>query len=90
MPTGPFGFTVPAVYELTLGRKYKSGAVGSLLHGTVLHGVDYSIELEVYCDGVSLLVDACIAADEIPVPDDPPGPIRFAIPRSPPPRIRQA
>jgi len=34
-------------------RKYKSGAVGALLHGTILHGVDYSIELEVYCDGVS-------------------------------------
>lgn len=35
-----------------IGRKYKSGAVGALLHGTILHGVDYSIELEVYADGV--------------------------------------
>lgn len=33
--------------------KYESGAVGALLHGTILHGVDYSIELEVYADGVS-------------------------------------
>jgi hypothetical protein len=35
-------------------RKYTNGAVGSLLHAIVLHGVNYSIELQVYADGVSL------------------------------------
>lgn len=34
-------------------RKYKNGAVGTLLHAISLHGVTYSIELEVYADGVS-------------------------------------
>lgn len=35
-------------------RKYESGAVGTLLHATALHGVDYAIELEVYADGVGV------------------------------------
>lgn len=34
-------------------RKYESGAVGTMLHATALHGKDYAIELEVYADGVS-------------------------------------
>ncbi len=33
--------------------KYDTGAVGTLLHGTSLHGGEYAIELEVYADGVS-------------------------------------
>ena len=36
-------------------RKYKNGAVGMMLHAVALHGVDYSIELEVYADGVGVL-----------------------------------
>ncbi|ODO11709.1 hypothetical protein I350_00493 [Cryptococcus amylolentus CBS 6273] len=31
--------------------KYESGAVGTLLHATALHGKDYAIEIEVYADG---------------------------------------
>lgn len=34
-------------------RKYENGGVGMLLHAIALHGRDYSIELEVYADGVS-------------------------------------
>lgn len=34
-------------------RKYTNGAVGSLLHAIALHGINYSIELQVYADGVS-------------------------------------
>lgn len=39
--------------------KYDTGAVGTLLHGTSLHGGEYAIELEVYADGVSLPVNRC-------------------------------
>nr|XP_031861360.1 uncharacterized protein CI109_003332 [Kwoniella shandongensis]KAA5528432.1 hypothetical protein CI109_003332 [Kwoniella shandongensis] len=36
--------------------KYESGAVGTMLHATALHGVDYAIELEVYADGYQLIL----------------------------------
>ncbi|KAK8865909.1 hypothetical protein IAR55_001057 [Kwoniella newhampshirensis] len=36
--------------------KYASGAVGTMLHATALHGVDYAIELEVYADGYQLIL----------------------------------
>ncbi|WVN90351.1 uncharacterized protein L203_105587 [Cryptococcus depauperatus CBS 7841] len=36
--------------------KYKNGAVGTMLHATALHGVDYAIELEVYADGYQLIL----------------------------------
>ncbi|WVQ70968.1 hypothetical protein IAR50_000493 [Cryptococcus sp. DSM 104548] len=36
--------------------KYESGAVGTLLHATALHGKDYAIELEVYADGYQLIL----------------------------------
>ena len=35
-------------------RKYANGGVGMMLHAIVLHGIDYSIEMEVFADGVSL------------------------------------
>ncbi len=35
-------------------RKYKNGAVGMMLHAIALHDKEYSIELEVYADGVSI------------------------------------
>jgi len=38
--------------------KYDTGAVGTLLHGTSLHGGEYAIELEVYADGVSVPIPA--------------------------------
>ncbi|RSH90366.1 hypothetical protein EHS25_000971 [Saitozyma podzolica] len=40
----------------TASWKYESGAVGTLLHATALHGVDYAIELEVYADGYQLIL----------------------------------
>ncbi|ADV21110.1 NAD binding dehydrogenase [Cryptococcus gattii Ru294] len=36
--------------------KYESGAVGTMLHATALHGKDYAIELEVYADGYQLIL----------------------------------
>ncbi|WVQ85028.1 hypothetical protein IAT38_007192 [Cryptococcus sp. DSM 104549] len=36
--------------------KYESGAVGTMLHATALHGKDYAIELEVYADGFQLIL----------------------------------
>ncbi|EIW72411.1 hypothetical protein M231_02972 [Tremella mesenterica] len=36
--------------------KYKSGAVGTVVHALVLHGVDYAVELEVYADGYQLIL----------------------------------
>ncbi|KLT43600.1 hypothetical protein CC85DRAFT_327150 [Cutaneotrichosporon oleaginosum] len=36
--------------------KYKSGAVGSILHGTMLQDGDYAIELAVYADGYQLIL----------------------------------
>lgn len=36
--------------------KYTNGAVGSLLHAIALHGVNYSIELQVYADGYQLVL----------------------------------
>ncbi|TYJ56368.1 hypothetical protein B9479_002916 [Cryptococcus floricola] len=36
--------------------KYESGAVGTLLHATALHGKDYAIEIEVYADGYQLIL----------------------------------
>ena len=36
--------------------KYTSGAVGSLLHGTLLHGGKYESELEVWADGLRLVL----------------------------------
>ena len=41
-----------------VGRKYETGAVGSLTHALVLQGTKYSTELEVYADGYQLrLID---------------------------------
>ncbi|GMK58659.1 hypothetical protein CspeluHIS016_0601010 [Cutaneotrichosporon spelunceum] len=36
--------------------KYTSGAVGSILHGTMLQDGDYAIELAVYADGYQLIL----------------------------------
>lgn len=58
-PTGAHASTLmsPAGQGLSLGlRKYTGGAVGSMLHAIALHGVDYSVELQVYADGVSVFL----------------------------------
>ncbi|ORY32292.1 putative oxidoreductase C terminal-domain-containing protein [Naematelia encephala] len=36
--------------------KYENGAVGTMLHAIALHGVDYSIELQVFADGYQLIL----------------------------------
>jgi hypothetical protein len=51
LPTGKLLF--PCMEQANGNRKYTNGAVGSLLHAIALHGVNYSIELQVYADGVS-------------------------------------
>ena len=36
--------------------KFSSGAVGSLVHGTLLHGRKYESELEIWADGLRLVL----------------------------------
>lgn len=44
--------------------KYKSGAVGSLCHASLLHGCDYECEIEVWGDGVRLIIENPYQADK--------------------------
>ncbi|EIW72480.1 hypothetical protein TREMEDRAFT_66902 [Tremella mesenterica DSM 1558] len=50
----PLAHRVPRATSATW--KYESGAVGTFVHGTLLQGVDYAIEIEVYADGHQLIL----------------------------------
>jgi hypothetical protein len=43
-----------SIFLISMGRKYDSGAVGTLTHVVALQGRDYSCEFEIYADGYSL------------------------------------
>jgi len=65
MPTGddgkpfethvPMEFRVPRVTAAVW--RFRSGALGSLTHGTLLHRKKYESELEVWCDGLRMVLD---------------------------------
>ena len=64
MPAGPDGEPmegpVPVAHRLPRATaavwRFESGAVGSLTHGVLLHRKKYAAELEVWCDGLQILL----------------------------------